>query len=129
MSEMNPQKLTNLVMILIALLGIGITAYGAYLYIDAEQGIDDNKFINAKEAGEPLPVNQLEVSRLGSEMFKSQQEYTELLNQRGEAPRYAGVGIAVIAVAWIGRDFISGRRKANGVQTADDTPQPQSTVT
>jgi len=130
MPELNAQKLTNIAMILIVFLGIGITVYGAYLYVDAQQGIDNNKFIQAKESGDPLIPT--DVSRLGSEMYQSQIEYNELLNQRGESPRYAGVGLAIIAVAWIGRDFITNQRKKNAAadpESTDDSSQPQSTTT
>lgn len=130
MSKLNTQLLTNIVMILIVLLGAAIVAYGAYLYIDAERGIDNNKFIQAKESGEPVVPS----ARVATEMIESQHEYNDLVNQRGQSPRYAGVGLAIIAVAWIGRDFIVNQRKKNVAtdpESAPETesPQPQSTPT
>ena len=123
---MNQKTFVNAALILILFLGLGLAIYGGYLYIDSTQGISDNAFAQARDAqdsGEPLevPDDSAEMAIFGQTMFESQQEYNDLKKQQSDSIRFAGVGIALIGVAWIGRDFIVGRRNRIVVEEIPST--------
>jgi hypothetical protein len=135
LQNVDSKRLSNIVMLLAVVLGAAIALFGVYEYSDAEQKIDDNRFYQLKQkektdgeivAGEDITIGDAD------DIYNSSQEYKRLLNQRGQSPRYIGVGLAVIAVAWIGRDFIAGQRKKNAPadpDSLDETPQSPSTAT
>jgi hypothetical protein len=118
------RPLFALLFLALILSGIGVAGYGVYSYFDAENGIDDNLFHQTRESGEQIDIpNRPAMSSIALEYYESQQEYNDLVEQRGMAIRYIGIGLALAGAGWLGADFSHSRYKkqflADDVQDAE----------
>jgi hypothetical protein len=113
----------------IILVGIGVAGYGVYSYFDAQNGINDNLFHKTKESGEEIEIpNRPAVTSIAMKYYDSQQEYNDLVDQRGLAVRYLGIGLAVVGAGWLGADFSHSRYIKQYATDDVEPPAPEPTL-
>ncbi len=103
------------------LLGFAIGGYGVYQYVDAELKLRDNEAEKLIDSGQKVEIDSFNA---GYELFKASVERDELREQRTDALPFMGVGMAVVAVGWLGYEFVPILRKNRQAST-----EPESTET
>jgi hypothetical protein len=96
---------------LYALLIIGIAAllFGAFRFLEATVNIQNNMAHQIQSSGQQVdPQSESEAMQLMS----ADLERRAFDRQRDQALIIAGAGLALIALGWLGNDFVSLRRKA-----------------
>ena len=108
--------------LVVALLMIGaaLVLYGIYQFVDATIQIQNNASYQRESAGltETPPASQAE-----AQMFMAADvEYRSLRIQRSNSFVYGGIGLAVVALGWLGFDFSrSQRRKRQSVMPSQSS--------
>lgn len=105
---MPSKRIANGVLVIIILLGFAIGGYGVYQYVDAELKLRDNEAEKLIDSGQEVELNNFNE---GYELFKATVERDKLHDQRADALPYMGVGMAVVAVGWLGYELIPVLRK------------------
>lgn len=105
---MPSKRIASGILVIIILLGFTIGGYGVYQYVDAELKLRDNEAEKLIDSGQEVEVNNFNE---GYELFKATVERDELRDQRADALPYMGVGMAVVAVGWLGYELIPVLRK------------------
>ncbi len=105
----------------VALLMIGsvLALYGIYQFVDASAQIQTNASYQREVAGiETPPANQTD-----AQMFMAADvEYRKLRIQRSNSMIYGGVGLAIMALGWLGYDFArTQRRKRQAVMPSQSS--------
>ncbi len=119
---MKKTKIINSTLIIIILLGFAIGGYGVYQYVDAELKLRDNEAEKLIDSGKEVEIDSFNA---GYELFKASVERDELREQRTDALPFMGVGMAVVAVGWLGYEFVPLLRKNRQIPTeADSTETP-----
>jgi hypothetical protein len=108
--------------LVIAFLMIGgaLVLYGVYQFVDATVQIQSNVSYQRESAGitETPPASQAEAQML----MAGDVQYRSLRIQRSNALVYGGVGLAVVALGWLGYDFArSQRRKRQSVMPSQSS--------
>ncbi len=89
---------------------IGVVAglYAAQQFIDASLRIQNNASYQAKSSETPLELQSEAEAQM---LMAADVEYRRLLTQRDNALIVGGVGLALLALGWIGNDFVRARRR------------------
>ena len=104
--------------------GIGFLIYGAYSYWDASQEISDleadrERVENALQGAETITDPE---SIVFSDIER-RERHDEMVDQQQLAQRFAGLGIVLIAVAWLVRNLVLsryGKQKAHVIEPERD---------
>ncbi len=90
------------------MIGAAFTLYGIYQYINANLQIQSNPAYQREISGiETPPQDQSE-----AQMFMaSDVEYRRLRIQQSNSLVYGGIGLAVMALGWLGYDFSRTQRR------------------
>ncbi|KAB2866285.1 MAG: hypothetical protein F9K46_02635 [Anaerolineae bacterium] len=103
----------------VILLGFAIGGYGVYQYVDAELKLRDNEAEKLIDSGQEVEVNNFNE---GYELFKATVERDKLRDQRANALPLMGVGMAVVAVGWLGYELIPILRKNRQSESTENRP-------
>jgi hypothetical protein len=92
----------------LVILGIGLIVFGAYRYIDATRQLNDNMAQKVHDSGEDVSklTNEQAQMLMGADVARR-----ELVQQQNYAFILGGVGLVLIAVGWLGGDFLAARRQ------------------
>lgn len=96
--------------IVFALIIIGAVAglFAAQQFIDVSMRIQNNASYLAKNSETPL---ELQSDAEAQMLMAADVEYRRLLLQRDNALIIGGAGLAILALGWIGNDFVRARRR------------------
>lgn len=96
------------ILIALIIIGIGLAAIAAQQFIDATIKLQDNTTYQKQISGEEVSVeSQTEAMMLLGEGV----EFRRLNSQRDNALIIGGAGLVVLAVGWLGYDFVRSRRR------------------
>jgi hypothetical protein len=108
-------------------IGIGLMLFGIYSYWDASQVIsdleEDQETIERALQGQETIDNAQAQSIVFSDVERRERR-DEMVDQQHLAQRYAGIGIALLAAAWIIRNLFFERFKKQMAQ--GNVPENQS---
>jgi len=94
--------------------GIGLLLVGIYLYWDADQEISDleadRELVEQALQGTETIDNSQAQSIVFSDVER-RKRHDEMVAQQHLAQRFAGIGVALVAAAWIIRNLFFGRFK------------------
>lgn len=116
---MPSKRIASGILVIIILLGFAIGGYGVYQYVDAELKLRDNEAEKLIDSGQKVEVNNFNE---GYELFKATVERDELREQRADALPFMGVGMAVVAVGWLGYELIPVLRKNRQSESTENLP-------
>jgi len=107
----NPDIL-DIIIYTLFLIGIGVGVFGGYQYINSTQRIADidGEREEIKELVENLETTSAGVP-LATADIKLRTERGEHIDTQRQGRLFAGVGLAVVGVAWMLRDFVTARKK------------------
>lgn len=94
------------ILLAIIIIGFVLVAFGAYRYIDAALQLNNNIAQRTHASGEDISnLSTGEAQMLMSADIKRR----ELLQQQNYALIFAGAGLVLVAVGWLGGDFLVAR--------------------
>jgi uncharacterized membrane protein YidH (DUF202 family) len=106
--------------------GIGFLIYGAYTYWDTSRGI--NKIEEERERVARILQGTETISdpsAIALSDIERRRRREELVDEQNLAVRFVGIGIALLAAAWLIRDFVFVRfRKRLAQAAAEDKSSP-----
>jgi hypothetical protein len=112
-SMLDKEWFRSLVVALI-MIGVALMAYGIYQFVDASARIPNNASYQREAAGTELQPQSQADARM---MMASDVEYRTLRIQRSNALVYGGIGLAFIALGWLGYDFARSQRRKRRLAT------------
>jgi len=109
------QERVNAFIMALILIGVVLIAMGAYQFLDAAQKLQSNtahQILNAEATAEAQSLDAAQG------LVASDMERRRLDRQHDQSLIMAGAGLALLAVGWLGYDYVRGRRKANATPAA-----------
>lgn len=114
-------EIVNSTLLALFIVGLALIVYNTYRYFDIDNQLDD---IAEQRAALQTEVQALQeagdssagIPLAGQEM-QLRREHNALVADQTTAVRSIGVGIAIIAVSWIGFDFVKSRRRKHNLAT------------
>jgi hypothetical protein len=94
----------------VILVGFGLAMFGAYRYLDAALQLNNNIAQQIQTAGEDISNLSNGEAQL---LMSADIQRRELLQQQNYSLIFAGVGLALVAAAWLAGDFLAARRPKN----------------
>jgi hypothetical protein len=109
-------------------IGIGLAGYGGYNYYTSSKRISeiDEEREKIKDLIQGIDPNTTDVSSIALSDIPLRRERNQKIEVQHEARRMAGIGIALMAVGWLGWDFMKSRqrRKIGEPIPVENTPPP-----
>jgi uncharacterized membrane protein YidH (DUF202 family) len=103
------QERINALIAALVLIGLALVIVGVWRYVDASQRLAGNYAQDIREGDISFNVENPEQAQ---GLIAADVQRRRLERQQNESLILAGVGLASLAVGWIGYDVIRGRRRA-----------------
>lgn len=112
-----PINLEQLKPFAMALIIIGVLAlfFGVYRFVNAALLIQDNPAFKAQSNNQTVAPQSQEEAQI---LVSAGMQYRQLVGERNDALIIGGAGLILLALGWLGNDFIKSRQKSAAAATA-----------